>query len=147
MKFQTKTFLIKTKDLFDIFDLTDKIIDFVKRTKIENGIVNIQTMHTTAMLILNENEPLLLKDIKKNLQQLASKNIKYNHDNFKIRTVNMHEDEHKNGHSHCKAIYLSGTIALNLIKKKVQLGEWQRVLYIELDRAKNRKIQVAVLGV
>jgi secondary thiamine-phosphate synthase enzyme len=146
MKFRSKTFLIKTKDLFDIFDLTDKVLDFVKRTEIENGVVNIQTMHTTAMLILNENEPLLLKDIKKNLQKIASVREKYCHDNFEIRTVNMHKDEHANGHSHCKAIYLSPNIALNLIKRKLQLGYWQRILYIELDRSKSRKVQVAVLG-
>ncbi len=146
MKFKNTNIIVKTKRLFDILDITDKVLDFVEKSKINNGLVNIQTLHTTAMLILNENEPLLLEDIKKNLERLASKKEEYSHDNFDIRTVNMCDNECVNGHSHCKAIYLSPNVVLNLIKNKVQLGKWQRILYIELDRAKSRNIQVAVLG-
>ena len=146
MNFKNKDIKIKTKKLFEIVDITDKVLDFVKNSKIKNGLINIQTMHTTAMLILNENEPLLLEDIKKNLERLASKKENYDHDNFDIRTVNMCDNECVNGHSHCKAIYLSPNVVLNLIKGTMQLGQWQRVLYIELDRAKLRTIQVAILG-
>ena len=146
MKFQNKNIVIKTKKLFEIVDITDKVLDFVKNSKMGNGLVNIQTMHTTAMLILNENEPLLLEDMKKNLERLASEKEEYNHDNFDIRTVNMCDNECVNGHSHCKAMYLSPNVVLNLIEGKLQLGQWQRVLYIELDRAKERTIQVAILG-
>jgi secondary thiamine-phosphate synthase enzyme len=146
MNFQNKNITIKTKKLFDILDITDKVLDFVKNSKITNGLINIQTMHTTAMLILNENEPLLLEDIKKNLERLAPKKDVYTHDNFEIRTVNMCDDECANGHSHCKAIFLSPNIVLNLIENKIQLGKWQRILYVELDRAKERTIQLAILG-
>ncbi len=146
MKFQSKNIVIKTKKLFEIRDITDKVLDFVKKSKINNGLINIQTMHTTAMLILNENEPLLLEDIKKNLEKIASNHEEYDHDNFDIRTVNMCDNECVNGHSHCKAIYLSPNVVLNLIKGKMQLGQWQRVLYIELDRSKERTIQVSILG-
>ncbi len=146
MNFKTGSITVKTKKLFEIIDVTDKVLDLVKKSKIKNGLVNIQTLHTTAMLILNENEPLLLEDIKKNLSKIASEKEVYDHDNFDIRTVNMCEDECENGHSHCKAIYLSPNVVLNLIENVTQLGQWQRVLYIELDRARERTIQVAVLG-
>ncbi len=146
MNFKSTNISIKTKKLFEIIDITDKVLDFVKESKIKDGLINIQTMHTTAMLILNENEPLLLEDMKKNLENLASRKNNYNHDNFDIRTVNMCENECVNGHSHCKAMYLSPNVVLNLIKGKMQLGQWQRVLYIELDRSKKRDIQVAILG-
>lgn len=146
MKFQNKNIIVKTKKLFEIVDITEKVLDFVKKTKVENGLINIQTMHTTAMLILNENEPLLLEDIKKNLERLASRKENYDHDNFDIRTVNMCDNECVNGHSHCKAIYLSPNVVLNLIKNELQLGKWQRILYIELDRAKERTVQLAILG-
>lgn len=146
MNFKNTNIKIKTKELFEIVDITDKVLDFVKDSKIKDGLVNIQTMHTTAMLILNENEPLLLEDMKKNLESLASKKVNYDHDNFDIRTVNMCEDECANGHSHCKAMYLSPNVVLNLIKGELQLGQWQRVLYIELDCSKERNIQIAALG-
>ncbi len=146
MKFKSKTIKQKTKKLLEITDLTDKVLGFVENSGIKNGLVNIQTLHTTAMVILNENEPLLLQDIKKNLERLASTKDDYNHDNFEIRTVNMCEDECENGHSHCKAIYLTPNVVVNLIKGKLQLGQWQRVLFIELDRSRSREVQVVVMG-
>jgi secondary thiamine-phosphate synthase enzyme len=146
MKTSNKTFEKKTNGFFEITDITDDVVLFVKESEIKNGLVNVQTMHTTAMIILNENEPLLLEDIKKNLEKTASSQESYNHDNFDIRTVNMCNDECQNGHSHCKAIYLSPNVTLNLINGETQLGQWQRVLFIELDRARDRRYQIQIIG-
>ncbi len=146
MKIKNKTFQFETKELFDIIDLTDEIKQFVKESGIKDGLVNIQTKHTTAMLTLNENEPLLIKDMKKHLAEIAPESATYNHDNFAIRTVNMCEGECANGHSHCKALHLSATLTLNLIEEKMQTGMWQRVLFIELDRKRERKVQVQIMG-
>ncbi len=146
MKIQNKILSFQTKEELEFTDITDDIKKFVEEAGIENGIVNIQTMHTTVAVVLNENEPLLIQDMKENLNKLASKNIEYKHDNFKTRTVNMCDDECANGHAHCKAIYLPTNIVLNIVSKKIQLGQWQRIFFIELDRARPRKIQVQVLG-
>ncbi len=146
MKSKTKTFKIEDKETLEIIDITEEVEDFVKESGIKNGLVNIQTLHTTATIFLNELEPLLLKDIKANLEKLASQKEEYNHDNFDVRTVNMCDDECENGHSHCKAIYLPSNLTLNLIDSKMQLGTWQRVLFIELDRPRVRNIQVHIIG-
>jgi len=146
MKTKNKTIEIKSKEQFDIVDLTDKIESFAKESGIKNGLVNVQTLHTSATVFVQENEPLLLEDIKKSLERIAPQNIDYNHDDFSRRTVNMCDDECRNGHSHCKAVCLSISVTLNLIDNKIQLGTWQRVMFIELDRARPRKIQVQILG-
>lgn len=134
------------KEKFHFEDITDEVVKFVKESGIKNGLVNIQTMHTTAPLVLNENEPLLIEDIKQNLENTAPESLVYNHDNFEIRTVNMCDDECANGHSHCKAIRLPSSITLNLIEGKIQFGTWQRVLFFEMDRKRKRKVQIQVLG-
>ena len=146
MKIINKTIKLDTTKEFDFIDLTDRIEDFVKQSGLKNGLVNIQTLHTTAPLMINENEPLLIEDIKKHLEKLSSKKLEYNHDNFKIRTVNMCSGECANGHSHCKTIHLPTSITLNLINNKLQLGQWQRILFWELDRARKRKVQIQILG-
>ncbi|MGC9031434.1 MAG: secondary thiamine-phosphate synthase enzyme YjbQ [Minisyncoccia bacterium] len=146
MKIKNKTIEFQTKSEYDFIDLTDQIKDFVKESEIENGLVNIQNFHTSSALIFNENEPLLLEDIKNNLEKLAPKDIKYNHDNFEIRTVNFCPGECPNGHSHCRAIYLLSTITLNLIEGKLQLGTYQRIMFVELDRSRPRKIQIQIIG-
>lgn len=96
--------------------------------------------------MLNENEPLLIEDIKNNLKNTSPKNLIYNHNNFCQRTVNMCDGECNNGHSHCRAIHLPSVLTLNLINGQTQLGQWQRIFFIELDRARPRKIQVQIIG-
>jgi len=143
---KNKIIEIKSKEQFDIVDLTDEITSFIREGEIKNGLVNIQSLHTTAAVFVQENEPLLLEDIKKSLERIAPQNIDYSHDDFDKRTVNMCDAECRNGHSHCKAINLRTSVTLNLIEGEIQLGTWQKILFIELDRARDRKIQIQILG-
>jgi secondary thiamine-phosphate synthase enzyme len=137
---------IQSKELFDIVDLTDEIKSFVKESNVEDGFINIQILHTSAALIVQENEPLLLEDIKNLLLKLVPKDKEYNHDDFDRRTVNMCDNECQNGHSHCKALFLPTSVILNIVDKELQLGTWQRVMFIELDRARPRKVQLQIIG-
>lgn len=146
MKTGSIEFNFKTKELFDFIDFTDQIKDFLTGTGIKNGLVNVQLLHTSAALIVNENEPLLREDIKANLQKTASDSIDYNHDDFERRTVNMCPDECANGHSHCKAIHLLPSTTFNFKDGQLQLGRWQRVILVELDRARPRTVQVQIIG-
>jgi len=129
---------IKTKGAFDFVDITEDILSFVEKSKVEEGIVNIQIMHTSAALLLNENEPNLLKDIKKRLEDFAPKEGDYHHDGF------LCGGDCDNGHSHCKAVILPSSITLNVIEGKLQLGNWQRIFFLELDKARERSYQVLV---
>ena len=146
MEVLNKTIELETKELFDFIDITDKVKDFVKESQIKNGLVNVQILHTTVALLLNENEPLLTEDFKENLEKIAPQTIKYQHDDLTKRTVNVVPNECINGHSHCKAIHLSVSITLNLVGQELQLGQWQRIFLIELDRKKKRKFQIQILG-
>lgn len=137
---------LKTATTLDFIDITEKIQKKIKETGIKNGVINIQSMHTTMAVIVNEAEPLLIGDMKKTLEKLAPRTYKYMHDNFKVRTVHMHPDESKNGHSHIKAMYLPTSTFLNIIKNKLQIGEWQRIFAIELDDSRSRQIALQIIG-
>ncbi len=146
MQSKSKTIKIKSKERLQFVDITKEVKEFVKEAEIKNGFLNIQTKHTTATVFLNENEPLLLEDMKKNLEKVASSSEEYRHDNMDIRTVNVCDDECVNGHSHCKALYLPSNITLNIDSKELQLGTWQSVLFVELDRARSREVHFQVIG-
>lgn len=146
MKIVSKTIELQTKEEFDFVDLTEESVKFLQESQIKNGLVNFQTLHTTCPLFLNENEPLLLEDFKNHLDKLSPKNLKYNHNDFTQRTVHVGPDECKNGHSHCQALHLPSNLTLNIIDGKLQLGQWQRIFLVELDKPKLRKVQIQVLG-
>ena len=137
---------LKTATTLDFIDITDKIQKIIKKTKIRKGVINIQSMHTTMAVIVNEAEPLLIEDMKKLLEKLAPRTYEYMHDNFEIRTVNMCDGECANGHSHNKALHLPTSTMMNIIKNGLQLGRWQRIFAIELDRSRPRQIALQIIG-
>jgi len=143
---KNKTIEFETQGDLDFVDLTEEVSEFVKSSGVKEGLINIQSMHTSAALIVNENEPLLIEDIKDNLRRTAPKEASYNHDNMKIRTVNVCDNECINGHSHCQAIHLLVSATLNIIQGEIQLGRWQRIFFVELDQKRPRRVQLQIIG-
>jgi secondary thiamine-phosphate synthase enzyme len=146
MKIKNHILKLTTTTTLDFIDITDKVQQKIKKAGIKNGIINIQSLHTTMAVVVNEAEPLLIMDLKKLLKKLAPRTYGYMHDNFKIRTVHMHVDENKNGHSHGKALYLPTSTILNISGNKLQLGQWQRIFAVELDESRPRQIALQIIG-
>jgi secondary thiamine-phosphate synthase enzyme len=142
-----KTLNYKTKGDLEFEDITDKVHEFVEKSGVKNGLINIQTLHTTTAVIVNENEPYLIEDMKNNFRDMADKDKYYGHNDFSKRTVNMCGlEECKNGHSHCLAAYLPTHVTLNVVEGKLTFGNWQRIFFIELDHARDRKVQMLIMG-
>jgi secondary thiamine-phosphate synthase enzyme len=130
----------------EFIDITDQVVAHVKDSGVRDGIVCIFSKHTTAAVKINENEPLLLGDMEEFLTRVAPADGHYNHNDFTIRTVNMHEDECPNGHAHCQHLTLGTSETIPIIDGVLQLGEYQSVFVIELDRPREREILISVLG-
>lgn len=137
---------LETHEPFQFIDITDRVAESVRRSGVRNGLVNVQSKHTTAAIVVNENEPLLLEDMKRTLERLVPREMEYLHNNFEIRTANLSPDEDQNGHAHCKALFLGTSETLNIVNGTIQLGRWQRIFLVELDKARERFVSVAVIG-
>jgi secondary thiamine-phosphate synthase enzyme len=146
MKIVNHVLSLTTNATLDFIDVTDKVKKIIKEKGIKDGIINVQSMHTTMAVIIQEAEPLLLGDLKKTLEKVAPRTMEYMHDNFDIRTVNMNPNEPVNGHSHCKAVFLTPGVFLNIVKSKLQLGKWQRIFAVELDDSRPRQIALQIIG-
>lgn len=141
-----RTLHLHTDEASQFIDLTAAIRQFVDDSGIVHGLINVQTRHTTTAIIVNENEPLLLEDLKKSLERLAPSTVSYRHDDFEIRTENLTPDERPNGHAHCKALFLRSSETLNIINGELDLGRWQRIFFLELDGARERTVSLSILG-
>jgi len=136
---------LQTAGCLQFMDLTDRVREAVRRSGVWMGVVNLQTRHTTTAVVINENEPLLLEDMKTVLEQMAPRNRAYCHDNHAARP-GIPPDEYTNGHAHCKALFLKTSETLNVVNGSVQLGPWQRIFFLELDCARSRTLSLLVLG-
>jgi thiamine phosphate synthase YjbQ (UPF0047 family) len=85
--------------------------------------------------------------LKDCLLRLAPRDGYYRHNDFDIRTVNMHPDEPKNGHSHLQHLLLSTSETIPLVAGDLQLGSYQSVFLVELDGARDRRVTLTILGV
>jgi len=137
---------LETEAPLQFVDFTEQLAEVVRDSRIRTGFVNVQTRHTTTAVMVNENEPLLLEDMRRILERLVPLDRPYQHDDFSVRTVNLCPDEGRNGHSHCKAMFLRTSETLNVVEGALQLGQWQRVFLVELDRPKKRTVSVLVIG-
>jgi secondary thiamine-phosphate synthase enzyme len=146
MKIEHHNLEFETCGCLEFLDCTDQLDSLLQQSGINAGFMSIHSKHTTAALLINENEPLLLNDMKRTLEKLAPQQETYLHNDFSIRTVNMQDKEDRNGHSHCKAIFLPTSQVLNIVDNRLDLGKWQRIFLLELDQAKTRTISVTILG-
>jgi secondary thiamine-phosphate synthase enzyme len=141
------TLRIHTDRPTQFIDLTPDLEAFVTASGIEVGLLNVQSLHTTTAIVINEHEPLLLTDIGGLLERLAPGDAAYRHDNITLRTVNCVLGEPPNGHSHCRALLLGPTAAVNVVNGQLRLGRWQRVFLVELDGPRTRDVSLVLMGV
>ena len=147
METRVFTLNLESRKAPEFIDITDQIADLIKESKVQNGFVVVFSKHTTAAIKINENEPLLLKDMEEFLEKFASRNNYYRHNDFAIRTVNMTEDECPNGHAHCQHLLMGTSETVPIINGAMPIGQWQRIFMVELDRPRSRQVLVQVIGV
>lgn len=146
-KFHHQYLEVSSQGCLEFLDLTDEIRGIVRNSNIKNGMLNVQTTHTTASVVVNENEPRLLQDMKRALERMAPQSAEYLHNDLHLRRPPVGPEEDQNGHSHCKALFLRSSEMLNIVNGELQLGSWQRVFLLELDKPRTRTISIMILGV
>jgi secondary thiamine-phosphate synthase enzyme len=138
----------ETTEPIQFVDMTDEIAECVRQAGISDGIVTIVSRHTTAAVRIQEAEPLLLEDLLGFLRRLAPSNVHYQHNDFRIRTHHMHDDESPNGHSHCLQFLLGSSETVPIMDGELQLGQWQRIFLVELDGPRpKREVLVQIVGI
>ena len=136
----------RTSGELEFIDITEDVRGAVDRAGVGFGQVAVFSSHTTAAIILNEHEPLLLNDMARVLSRLAPAGDYYEHNDFSIRTVNMNDDEPANGHSHCQHLMLGTSETIPVHDSQLQLGRYQRIFLVELDQPRPRTVFVQTLG-
>lgn len=138
MVVETHEITVSSKGKGDIIDITDEVVQVVKKSKVKEGIVNIFVSGSTASVSTIEYEPGLLKDVPRALDKIAPYGPDYaHHDTW-------HDD---NGASHVRATLMGPGITVPFKEKKLLLGQWQQVCLVDHDtRARGRKLVLTLIG-
>ena len=139
--------VFETHQPIQFLDITDAVTELVRVSGLREGVANVYSRHTTAAVCIQEDEPLLLEDLRDFLQRAAPAEAHYRHNDFRVRTVHMHDDESPNGHAHCLQLMLGTSESIPVADGELLLGTWQRVFLVELDGPRPaREIIIQVLG-
>jgi secondary thiamine-phosphate synthase enzyme len=132
----------------EFIDITGDVAEVVRRSGVREGLVSVFSEHTTAVVRVQEDEPLLLNDMRRHLEQAAPRRGHYGHNDFRVRTVNIHHDERPNGQRHCLQLLLGASETVPVSGGALLLGEWQPLFSVELDGpGPRRDVVVRVIGV
>jgi len=106
-----------------LYDFTKKTISWINDQKIKNGILNINILHTSASLVIQENaDSNVLYDLKIFFDKIAPMNNK----------LYKHTTEGKDDMpAHIKSALTNNQLTLSLKDKKLMLGTWQGLYLFE----------------
>ena len=140
------TISVVTREDTEFIDLTPALMALVQSLGVREGILTVQTRHTTTGVMINEHEPLLLADLKAMFERLVPAGP-YEHDDFEHRTVNLTPDERVNGHAHCRAALLRTSESVPIVNGALTLGRWQRLFLVEFVGPRQREVSVALTAI
>jgi secondary thiamine-phosphate synthase enzyme len=122
-----------------LYNFTKETIDWIKKQKIHSGILNLNILHTSASLTIQENaDPDVLYDIKNFFDKL----VPMNNDFYKHTTEGIDDMP-----AHLKTMLTNTQLTLSVKNKKLILGTWQG-LYLFEHRLENqdRTISYHLMG-
>lgn len=136
MKIYTKKLIIHTEKRIDFVNITSKVEEVIKESKIKDGIVLINAMHITASVFINDNESGLLEDFRKWLEQLAPTNVPYKH--------NLTGED--NAYAHLWRTIMGRETTIAITNGKLDFGPWESIFYGEFDGQRDKRILIKVIG-
>jgi secondary thiamine-phosphate synthase enzyme len=123
----------------DFVNITREVEAAVAKCGVQEGMVLVNAMHITASVFINDNEPGLLADYKKWLEQLAPFDpspARYQHN----RTG---ED---NADAHHKRQIMGREVVVAITKGKLDFGPWEQIFYGEFDGRRPKRVLIKVIG-
>jgi len=128
-----KEFNISTKERYQLIDITEKVEEIVQRSEIKNGLVLVFVSHSTAGIILTENESGLKEDWLKVLKKLVS--------DFDF----LHNRIDNNADSHILSGLIGQGKTLAIENGRLIRGTWQQIFLVEFDGPRTRKVIIKII--
>ena len=125
---------VETHARVEFKDITDLIQKVVSESGVQSGTCFLFVPHTTAALLINENDdPGLQRDLDNFLKLLAPRERDYHHNDG-------------NCDAHLKAAVIGNSKSLLVENGRLILGRWQGVFLCEFDGPRRRDLRIKVVA-
>lgn len=124
------SFEVSTTKKVEVIDITAEVEKTISSEKGVAAVVFVP--HATAALIVNEYEPNIKADYEKFFSRIA-------------RGEWMHNVIDDNAEAHLLGALISPSVTVPVKDGRLTLGTWQRVMLVELDGPRRRKVYISLL--
>jgi secondary thiamine-phosphate synthase enzyme len=139
---RAESLVVQTTQRIQLVDITDTVMERIRRSGVREGIASLWSMHTTCALFINEAQKALHADITRVLEQVVARDAEWLHNDPQ------HSDcDRMNADSHLRAMFLGHGITLQVSGGEPVLGQWQRILVAEMDGPRARTVRVQAMGI
>ncbi len=135
------TFTVATGDRLQFMDLTKRVRDLLQKHEVKQGLVILNSLHTTTALFINEWQEALLHDIQLLLDRLVNQQDGYRHNDPQYSDC-----DRSNADSHLRSLLLGRQLSISVVDGEMRLGTFGAIIFAELDGPQERQIQIQVLG-
>ena len=142
LKMVRKTLTMLSDKRTEVLDITKQIRDVALTADIKEGIILVNSLHTTCALFVNEFQGALVEDLKSMVERLVPSDGGYRHDDPRYSDC-----ERGNASSHLRAALLGRSVAVGVTGGELALGRFQSIIFAELDGPRSRTIDVQIMGV
>lgn len=131
-----KIIKIRTESKNGLYDITSRVLDIIRESRIRTGIASVYARGSTAAIMIQENwDQSVQNDVITLLNRLIPRGI-WEHD---------HQDN--NGDAHLKAGIVGASQTIPVIDGTAGLSTWQNIFLCEFDGPrKEREVVVTVIG-
>src|SRR5262249_23160602 len=106
-----------------------------------NGMGVVSTLHTTTGVFFTEVQDALWDDVSAFLRQLVAERAGYKHNDPRFSDC-----DRQNAAAHLRSILLGGSLALQVEDGRLVLGQFQRIVFAELDGPRPRSLRMQFMG-
>ena len=104
-------------------DITDRVREIVRRSKVQSGLCHVMVLHATAAIVVNENDdPAIGVDLCDALDRVIPEHAGWRHDRID-----------NNAQAHIIASILGPSEIVPIENGDLRLGRWQGIMLVELD--------------
>src|SRR5271157_5100011 len=112
-----------TNERMQLINITERINEIVRKSGVRDGIVHLQSLHTTTAVFINEWQDALLHDVRTFLEELVARENYFRHNDPKYSDC-----ERKNADSHLRGMNMGQSLCLQVRNSAVLLGTWQSII-------------------
>ena len=125
---------VKTTNRKQIVDITERINEYFYKNSIEEGLCHIFIKHTTAAITTADLDPGTDLDMLDAFEEIIPK-LNYRHP---------HDPSHVG--DHIMSSIIGPDVIVPIARAELNLGQWQRVVLVELDGPREREIVISIIN-